>query len=1156
MSRRPVLSDAAAGTSARPVEARTPVAGAPFLDGRAFEELRTRAIRPLVREKEGKGPLRAWVVGCGTGEDAYALAMAFREELSRARSRRPFQVFATDIDEEALEVARAGAYPESIASAVPGPRLKKFFTYRDKARAYRVAGSLRETIIFARHDLLYDPPFSRLDLVSCRNLIGRLDQKTRPRFIRLLHFSLLPGGILFLGSSEMPGDGDGLFGAVSSKWRIYRRQGPSLRLSDVSPPPGQRVPLGATWVPPSPVQQVKLGNIVRDLLLEEYAPAAILVDREGRILHLHGETGKYLDPAGGGGARKLLAAAREGLRARLRIGLEKAMEVDAAVTVEARVRRNGKRPAVRVTVRPVRSPLAPGGLLLVLLEDSPPIAALHGRRPAGDGGLGPAVQRLDAELEAAKDELRSTVQRMESANEDLRASNVEVLSMNEELQATNEELETSKEELQTVNEELSTLNDRLEEKVGELTETNNDLANLLGSTEIATVFLDSELRIKRFTDASREVLNVSRADIGRPISGIAHGLIDVDLRRDAAQVLRSLTPVRREVERRGGEWFILRALPYRTATSVAGVVMTFTDVTDLVEASRQLDLRERQQELLAVLGRRALGNEAPETLMEDTAKAAAQMLEADLSCIFLRAAEGDALHLRAGTGWKPGLEGVYTLSTEMRSPIAHGFQSGAPLILADLRDDPRFADPDLLRDHEAASGVLVRLESRTAPLGVLGVFTRRARSFRPHDVNFLQALAVVLAETIARRNLDTARLERSQALEAEVERRTAWLSLLQDVTRASNEAESMDVALRYALQRIGSYNGWHLGHSYVRSRTNLEVLVPFESWLDERTPQLARLRDACLQSRPRKGEGLAGKVLATGRVVFAAGLDPMEDRVVATLSRDLGIRTVMAFPVRVERETVAVLMFFSNRALDREDPAMLDLFVHVGTQLGRVVERVRFQEAFAEAIWQEQKRISEELHDNVGQELTGVGLMSSALVQKAAPVRDDLSGLAREISLGVQRASEKIRALARGLYSLEIDAQGLEPALQHLAATMNEIHGVPCRATCEGSADLNDDRTALHLFRIAQEAVTNAVRHARAREIVIDLRRDGGFLMLSVSDDGAGIDGVPREGKGLGLRIMRNRASAIGAVLSIKSAPGKGTAVTCALPLIHHEEGA
>jgi len=908
------------------------------------------------------------------------------------------------------------------------------------------------------------------------------------------------------------------------------------------------------------VQHAYLNNapIAEETVEKKGDTLAAMVNRKGNVLYLHGATGKYLDLPTGEPALNLLTMTRGRLRPRLRIGMRKAMESGAAVTVDAQIRRNGKYHAVRATVRPVRSPLVPEGLLLVVFEDSPATAPVHHRRrrsAPGEGDVEAVVQHLEAELKAAKDELRSTSEHMESANEELRVSNEEVLSMNEELQSTNEELETSKEEMQSLNEELNTLNSQLQEKIVELTETSNDLTNLLGSTEIATVFLDTKLRIKRFTKASHKLVNLIQSDIGRPISDIAHNLIEVDFGREADQVLRGLPPIQREVQGRGGKWFSMRALPYRTAEgSVQGVVMTFSEVTDLVETSRQLGLRERQQEFLAVLGRRGLADETPEKLMEDTAKAAATMLGADFSCIFLRASGEEILHLQAGTGWKPGLEGAYTLSTRARGPIAHGFRAGAPLIIKNLRDDERFGESDLLMEHDASSGVLVRLECTQAPLGMLGVFTRRVRSFTQHDINFLQAIAAILAATMARKSQDVARSERNQALEADVERRTAWLSLLQDVTRASNEAESMDDALRYALQRVSSYSGWQLGHSYVRSRANSDVLIPFESWLDGGAPQLSKLREACLRSRPRKGEGLIGSVVATGRVVFTAGLDPVEDPVLTPLSRELGIKAVMAFPVRVEKETVAVLVFFSEKALSRGDPGMLELFVHVGTQLGRVVERMRFQEAFGEAIWQEQKRISEELHDNVGQELTGIGFMTSALVQKAAPASGDISKLAGEVSLGVRRVSDKIRALAGGMYSLEVDAQGLVPALKHLAITVGEIHGVPCRAICEGSIDLNDDRTALHLFRIAQESVTNAVRHARAKEILVALRGEGGFLTLSVRDDGIGIDGVPREGKGLGLRIMRNRASAIGAVLSIHSARGEGMAVTCALPLIQIQQ--
>jgi two-component system CheB/CheR fusion protein len=870
-----------------------------FRDDKAFEELRTKAIRRLIKEKDGDTPIRAWVVGCATGEEAYSLAMVLIEQLSAAEKHCPLQIFATDIDEEAVQTARAGVYPESISADVSAARLKRFFVAQEQNHTYHVAKSLRESVIFATQNVIFDAPFSKLDLISCRNLFIYLDHAVQRQLVRLFHFSLNPGGVLFLGSSETLGQDEEIFETVSKKWRIYRRQGVLLRPPEIPILSAQQTLAPATETPPKPDRQVQLATLVQQLLLDEYAPAAILANKKGDILYLHGATGRYLDLPSGEPALNVLGMTRQGLRSQLRIGIQKAVQGDATVTLEAQTKRQGKYCAVRLTIRPIRSPLASQNLMLIVFEDSPVTAPVRarGREAVKAADLEAIVRQLEAELKTTKDELRITVEQMDSASEELRASNEEVMSMNEELQSTNEELETSKEELQSLNEELSTVNSQLQERVQELTEANNDLANLLGSTEIATVFLDTEFRIKRFTEVSQRLLNLIRSDIGRPISDIAHNIIDVDLRRDAEEVLRRLTPIRREVEARSGEWFIMRVLPYRTTEgSVQGVVVTFSEVTDLLVTTRQLELRERQQEFVAALGRRALAGEPPERLMEDTATAVAQTVQAVLSCIFTRAAGEDILLLRAGTGWTPGIKGAYRLSTQAKSPIAQGFRGGAPLIIKDLRDDQRFGDRDLLADHGATSGVLVRIESRQARWGMLGVFTREARSFTQHDVNFLQAIAAVLAEAIQRKSQDTERLLKNQTLEMEVERRTAWLSLLQDITRAANEARSMDEALRYTLRRIGSYNGWQFGQSYVGSRSDPDVLVPFESWLDDQAPEAGRLHEACLRLRPRRGEGLVGRIMATGEIVLADRLDEAEDPVLGPLVRELDFKTVMVFP--------------------------------------------------------------------------------------------------------------------------------------------------------------------------------------------------------------------------------------------------------------------
>jgi len=1129
-----------------------------FRESKAFEELQRKVIARIVEAKEMDAPIRVWVIGCASGEEAYSLAMLFCEELSAATKRCPLQVFATDIDEEALETARTGVYPESIAAHVSTARLRRFFVPQERSHTYHVAQLLRECVIFASQNVISDPPFSKLDLISCRNLLIYLEPDVQRRIIRVFHFSLKPDGFLFLGSSEKPGHEDALFRSISKKWHIYRRQGLQLRTPDFPIVSAQQMPPRASEQPKA-ASQAHLGAIAKQILLDEFGPAAILANRKGEILFFYGTTGKYLDLPRGEPALNLLTMARGSLSSQLRIAIEKSLRKDATVSVETQVKRDGKNLPIQATVRPIRSPLAPEGLLLIVLQDLRSPAAGGARRGAkpGAGDYEEVVRHVEAELKSARDELRSTVEQMESANEELRASNEEGLSMNEELQSANEELETSKEEMQSLNEELSTVNIQLEEKVAELTETNNDLANLFGSTEIATVFLDLQFRIKRFTEASTQLLNLIRSDVGRPVSDLAHNLIDVDLRRDAQAVLRGPTPIRREVRSRSGDWFIMRVLPYRTIEgSVQGVVVTFTDVTDLLATSRRLEQREHQQELLAAIGRRALAGELPAGLLGDAVKSAAATLGAELGGLFVRAAEKESLLLSAGMGWRAGLNGTYTLATKDGSPIAHCFRVGTPLILKDVGDDPRFSSQDLLADHEANSGVLVRIESRAVPLGVLSVFTRKVHTFTQHDVNFLQAMAAVIAESIARDDRDAVRLLRSQALEADVERRTAWLSLVQDITRASNEAHSIDEALRYALRRISSYNGWQFGQSFVRSRENPDVLIPFESWTDERAPEFSKLREACSRTRPRKGEGFMGRVLAKGRIVMTAGLKDLEDPVLPPLVRELGVKTLMAFPVRVEKETVAILAFFSTMEIGG-DAAMLELFTHVGTELGRVMERARFQEAFAEAIWQEQKRISEEIHDTVGQDLAGVGLMVSAMAGKAAQAGGALQKVVQEVSLGICRVSAKLRDLEQGLYPLEVDAQGLAPALQRLATTISELHDLPCIATIEGSIKLNDDRAALQLFRIAQEAVTNAVRHARPHEIVISLGREGDLLTLTVRDDGVGMSTAPKEGKGLGLRIMRNRASGVGAVLSIQSVPQGGTVVRCVLPLVRpvHEEG-
>lgn len=545
-----------------------------FREPAAWQVLQEQVVRRLVAGKETGATLRVWIPACATGEEAYSLAMVLIEEIQAAGKNHRLQVFASDIDADTLEVARTGLYPEGIAAHVSPERLARFFLKGE--HGYQVTKELRDSVVFAQQSLLSDPPFSRIDVISCRNLFIYLEASVQERLMPLLHFSLLPGGYLFLGSAEGVGLQAELFEAVSTKWRIFRRVGPTRhdRL---------QLPVAATPIAPVAREQrtiiraaPRLATLAQHLLLQRYAPTCVIINRAKEILYFQGRTDDYLTQPSGVPTQDLIAQARHGLRAQLRSAVQEAMcDNERVVLPDVQVRRGNTFHPVKITVEPLKSENAEiDGLWLVSLEEGPHtgIAATPTKAPVAVPDDAALVRQLEYELKSTKEDLQQTI-------EDVKATNEELMSVNEEFQSSNEELETSKEELQSLNEELTTANVQLESKIGELEATNNDLDNLLTSTNIATLFLDTQMRIRRFTPSATRLFSLIATDVGRPIGDIAQKFSDPRLLLDAAAVLHDPVAPKTEVQAHDGRWYVRQVLPYRTRDHrTEGVVMTFSDV--------------------------------------------------------------------------------------------------------------------------------------------------------------------------------------------------------------------------------------------------------------------------------------------------------------------------------------------------------------------------------------------------------------------------------------------------------------------------------------------------------------------------------------------------------------------------------------------------
>ena len=578
-----------------------------FREPAAFETLEKEVIAPLVRAKEADAGIRVWVPGCSTGEEPYSLAMLLLEQHAAAQKPCHMQIFASDLDQEALAKARIGLYLENVAADVSPERLRQHF--KREGNAYQVSKQLRDSVVFAAQNLVSDPPFSRLDLVSCRNLLIYLEPTLQRKVLSLFHFVLKEGGHLFLGNSETVGQLDDLFEPVSKKWRIYRRVGGTRRDRFEFP-----VMRGTGFQPAAlsaassalALETGNVGKIAQQLLLEQYVPFTVLINRKFEVLFLSGASGKYLELPAGSPTRDLLFMARETLRPAIRTAVDQALKQAQPATSRARFRNEPEPHLVKVTARPVQAPKPAEGLLLVSFEDEPVVA------PAAGAGAGVTatepgrandelVLALENELKSTKEGLESSVRDLEVANEELKTSNEEIMSMNEELQSANEELETSKEELQSVNEELTTLNSQLQDKLDELAISNDDLANLLSSTDIATIFVDRQFRIKRFTPPARKQFKLIHADIGRPLSDIAGNVLDSSLQKDAERVLDKLVPMHKEVQTDDGCWYIQQVVPYQTQNNkIEGVVITFTDITVSKKGAQTVsDLKDWLQLLLS-----------------------------------------------------------------------------------------------------------------------------------------------------------------------------------------------------------------------------------------------------------------------------------------------------------------------------------------------------------------------------------------------------------------------------------------------------------------------------------------------------------------------------------------------------------------------------
>lgn len=572
-----------------------------FRDPDVWENLKTVILPEIIKDLPKGYVLRAWITACSTGEEAYSLAIVFREVLENSNNHKnlSLQIFATDLDVDAIDKARRGFFTSNIEADVSAERISKYFT--PEPEGYRVSAAIREQLIFAPHNVIKDPPFTKLNLLMCRNMLIYMEPPLQKKLIELFNYSLLPGGIMVLGSAETLGRTTEGFEILDSKLKFFKRTKSSMapELTDF-PSSFSRNKVQRTENKTEPKVVENIQTLADQILLQRFAPASVFVNEKGDILYITGRTGKYLEPVAGKANWNIHAMAREGLRNELPGAFRKALKSDDPVIIRnIKIDGNGESNFVTITVQRIENPEPLNDMVMIVFTDvSALMESNNSNVKKGKQDTSARQKELEAELKQTHEDLLNTREEMQTSQEELKTINEELQSTNEELQSTNEELTTSKEEMQSLNEELQTVNAELQSKLSDFEQANNDMKNLLNSTEIATLFLDKEMNIRRFTDAVTKIFKVRVTDAGRPFTDLVSDLIYPEMGADANKVVKTLVPIQNAIETEDGRWFYVRIMPYRTLDDrIDGLVITFTDITANKKAEEALLIENRYRRL-------------------------------------------------------------------------------------------------------------------------------------------------------------------------------------------------------------------------------------------------------------------------------------------------------------------------------------------------------------------------------------------------------------------------------------------------------------------------------------------------------------------------------------------------------------------------------
>lgn len=1027
-----------------------------FRDRESFGLLEQEIIPKILENKTARDSVRIWVAGCATGEEAYSIAMLFAEQTASNLKAPIIQIFATDIDESAIAQARAGLYTNSDVADVSPERLLAFF--QKEGENFRVRREIREMALFAIHNVAKDPPFSNLDMVTCRNLLIYLNRMAQSRVMESAHFALKPGGYLFLGSSESADAAGDLFAEVDKKNRIFQSRPIATRLSlplpNYSLTSGNNIVRSFFEMPAAGELRAPERTFYTALhrqILELYAPPSVIINEDFDILHISESAGRYMRLPGGEPSRNLLHIARPELRLELRNALYRAKKNKTAVTIEnLQVKTDNRAETINIIARPAIGDDPKRGYILVIFEPSHAEAAkkgIAGKTEAVKHNE-PVVRQIEEELIQTKLQLQSTVEQYEVQNEELKASNEELQSVNEELRSAVEEIETSKEELQSVNEELQTVNQELKIKIEELSQSNNDLQNLINSNDIGTVFLDRKLNVKLFTKPITDMFNLLASDIGRPLSDITKRFEYDGLLADIEQVLKTLRLIEREVKTTDGGWFLMRISPYRTSEDqISGTVITFLEITERVKNENSIRFQANlldaiNQSVIAtdLEGTVIFWNRLAERLYGWTAKEAVgrNILELTTPEMATKKAVEIMKQARGGKSWS----GEFKVRR---------------------RDGATF-------QAEVFNSPILDAEGKVT--GVIGV------------------------------SFDS----------AERRRRERQIHLNEERLRLLIESAT-DYAI-FTLSKDNIINSWNTGAERIFGWKEKEIIgkdgvilfTPEDRECGVHKMEMRRAIDT------GKAEDQRWHVRQDGSYFYASGvMQPLSDN-------EGFVKICRDETERIKTETAL------------KDKEMLKQLVVTQED--------------------ERRRIARDIHDHLGQQLTSLRLKLES-VRKSCNVKK-LCGEIEDAQKVAEQLDRDVDFLAWELRPAALDDLGLRVTLANFVKEWSLYAQIKTDFHTSG---LGKKRLSFeietNLYRIAQEALNNIQKHAKAKNVSVLLEKRDDIVTLIVEDDGVGFNPKDKMNrtKSIGLVSMSERAAICGGEFEIESKKNKGATIFVRVPI-------